>query len=119
MFAMWQNLRRTKSKAGKNCNLLRIAHLQLPNGPDRQQEYEHVGQDIGHDERFQDGDLVHAFSDAFQRPLLLHRIAEEDEDEGEDDSPDHHDGHAGADPVLDVQREHTHVEEKLAELERG
>lgn len=83
--------------------------MQLPDGPDWESEDEHIGQYVRHDERFEDEDLVHAFSNAFQGPLLLNRIAEEDKDKRKDDAPDCDHGHANDNPVPDMDCEHSHV----------
>jgi hypothetical protein len=112
-----RNLRCAESKARNHGKLLRFAHLQLPDGSDRQSEDEHVREDVRHDERLKDGNLVHAFPDALQRPLLLDWGTEENEDEGEDDAPEYDNRHAGENPVSDMDRKYPHVEEELTELQ--
>lgn len=94
--------RQTKSEAGQNGELLRLAHLQLPDGSDRENEDVEIRDDVRHDQRLEDQDLIHTFADSLQRPLLLDRVAEEDEDEGEDDSPHDHQGDPRVNPDLQL-----------------
>jgi hypothetical protein len=76
-----------------------------------------IREDVRHDERLKDGNLVHAFPDALQRPLLLDWGAEENKDEGEDDAPEYDNRHAGENPVSDMDCKYPHVEEELTELQ--
>lgn len=85
---------------------------------DRENEDEDIGHDVRHDERHEDFNLVHAFPNALQRPLLLDRDAEECHNERVDDTPNDDHRHAGEDPVPNVNRKHAHVEAQLAELQR-
>jgi hypothetical protein len=113
------DLRCAERKAGNNGQLFRLAHLQLPNGSDRKGEDEQVRQDIGHDDTLEDKQLVHAMSYALQGPLLLNRIAQEDEDKSEHETPDDDDCDASDNPIFDVDREDSHVEEQLTEFKRN
>jgi hypothetical protein len=112
-----RNLRCTESKARNYGKLLSFAHLQLPDGSDWQSENEHISEDVRHDERLKDGNLVHAFSNALQRPLLLDWGAEENTDEAETDAPEYDNRHATENPVSDMDRKYPHVEEELTELQ--
>lgn len=114
-----ENLRCAQGKAGDDGELLGFAHLELPHGSDRKGEDEYIRYHVRHDERLEDEDLVHATSNTFQRPLLLDRVAKENEDKREDETPADDDCHAREDPILDVDCEDSHVEEQLAEFERG
>ena len=58
-------------------------------------------------------------SNALQRPLLLYGIAQENADEGEHEPPNDDDCNASKNPVSNVDCEDAHVEEQLAEFERG
>ena len=112
-----RDLRRAERKAGDYGKLFRLAHLELPNGSDRKGEDEHIRQHVCHDDTLEDEHLVHAMSYALQGPLLLNGVAQEDEDKGEHEAPDDNNCDASNDPVLDVDREDSHVEEQLTELE--
>lgn len=50
-------------------------------------------------------------------PLLRDGIAEEDEDEVEDHSPDHNNSASAVHPAAQLVGEHSHVQRKLAHLE--
>jgi hypothetical protein len=112
-------VRCTESETRNDCDLLRLSHLQFPDGSDGQDEDEDVGDDVGRDERLEHQDLVDAVSQAFQRPLLLNGAAEEDEAERESDGPDYDERSTKPDPVTEVQGEHSIVEAQLAKLEAG
>lgn len=96
------NLRSAESETGDDGQFLCPSHLQHPNRPDRKGENENVRQNVGHNERFQDKDLVHATPYAIQGPLLLNRRAEEDEDESEDQRPGDDNSVSRVDPILEL-----------------
>lgn len=63
--------------------------------------------------------MVHTTAYTHQSPLLLDGVAQEDENESEDESPYGDDCDGSENPVPDVKREDSHVEEKLTEFERN
>lgn len=89
----------------------------MPNRIYWQSDDEKIGHDVGHDDALQDQDLVHAVTDTFQRPLLLDRVAKEDEDKCEDQSPTDDDRHDAVNPPLELDGERPQVEKKLAHLQ--
>lgn len=115
----YRDLRCAESKTRYDRQLLSLSHVQLPDTPDGKDKDEKIRQDVGHDERLEDQDLIHAVSDTHERPLLLDRIAQKDENEGEDDCPGDDNSGAGENPKAEVSGEHPPVEVQLTQFEAG
>lgn len=115
LLARWEagwrrNSRETDTEAGEDGELLGLVHLELPDDWDGQDDDHQVRDDVGHNDALENEDLVHAVTDAVNGPLLFHRVAEEDEDQGED-KPPHRDNRAeGEDPDLELAPDRPVVE---------
>lgn len=79
-----------QTERSRDTNLLSFCECESPNRGDRHDENDKVGEDRGCCVCNPGCDLIDAFAGNVRVPHLLDRHTDEEEDEGDDNDPDHH-----------------------------